>query len=657
MSSSSIASAPPAGEYSEEDYWFLLLSELGSEGGSIEVTSAAAALQETQRSDDAWETMRDDRNRSCIITTGEKEQEDSHNRPQQHGDGILPTTTSTTDTATVERRHGPVDQVEIEDGLRDITRIECMGDYSGMTGVWEESEECISDRIEFIFCNNFEFDGYDYSDYNEGEADSSSRYGNIFKSTIPLALQPTLRLALDYAIRSMNSCRSTAYDTTLMLQRPLRDGLLLLQSTSQLTSADHHSSWMRYPSNVHDNMLFLARHLQATPLRQLVSTSAGGIVHLRDIAVARLAQYIRTNIYLTSLVGCVHESTLFMVDRIQAGVELYSHLIQGDDPAHIHLRAVKDSPDWKHLLLRCSMASLTWRQRQLLEETRDGGSLCDADLKQLMEAQVTDHDRQRIAGISSEFFTSLSSHHHQQQQGTAARRQPLDEIIDPVEEDNRSLDHRLVTRHTSSTSSSNGCFQSGEVIDTELQLSSSSCGGDDDGFQSNVHVHAWLIDAATEGDEDAQYALAKFFTPPSFSEQSFCAICIDRVFSIVAFRHHCRFCGRSVCHEHSPHRRCIYRFGIVQPVRVCSQCVQSIDATHLMDELIWKDLRVSSFLSNRLIPYSHPCVDRGVDKVMRVTDYSLSVAKNALAFNFTAKFALDTLDVLKRYVLSMLQMM
>jgi hypothetical protein len=67
-----------------------------------------------------------------------------------------------------------------------------------------------------------------------------------------------------------------------------------------------------------------------------------------------------------------------------------------------------------------------------------------------------------------------------------------------------------------------------------------------------------------------------------------------------------------------------------------------------MDQLIWKDLRVSSFLGNRLIPYSHPCVDRRVDKVMRVTEYSLSIAKNALAFNFTAKLALDTLDVLKR---------
>ena len=650
MESSSIAAAAPVGEYSDEDYWFLLLSELGSEG-STEVT---AALQESQRSNDDWET-RDDRSKSCnLIINGDEEQKDRC-RPKQLDDGFLHSTSSTTDniTSTVVSRD-PVDVVEIEDGLPDISRIDAYS--SGMTAVWEESDECISDRIEFIFCNNFEFDGYDYSDYNEEgiDADDSSRYGNMFKFTIPLALQPTLRLALDFAIRSINSARSTARDTTLMLQRSLQDGLLQSSSNqlSLLLSSTDHSSWMRYPSSVHDNMLFLARHLQAAPLRQLVSTSAGGIVHLRDIAVAKLAQYIHTNIYLTSLVGCVHESTLFMVDRIQAGVELYAHLMQGDDPAHIHLRTVKDSPDWKHLLLRCSMASLTWRQRQLLEETRDGGSLSAADLKQLMEAQVTDHDRRRIAGISSEFFTSLSLpgdilSEDQQTRRVATKsisrlrggssREPQEEkqqqeTIDRdhvKQEDSRSLDRSPLVRPV-------------EVIDLELQSSS----GGDDGCQSNVH--AWLIDAATEGDEDAQYALAKFFTPPPFNEQSFCAICIDKMFSIISFRHHCRFCGRSVCHEHSPHRRCIYRFGIVQPVRVCSQCVQTIDATHLMDQLIWKDLRVSSFLGNRLIPYSHPCVDRSVDKVMRVTDYSLSIAKNALAFNFTAKLALDTLDVLKR---------
>jgi hypothetical protein len=50
---------------------------------------------------------------------------------------------------------------------------------------------------------------------------------------------------------------------------------------------------------------------------------------------------------------------------------------------------------------------------------------------------------------------------------------------------------------------------------------------------------------------------------------------------------------------------------------VCARCAESIDETHRMDAIIWKDLRISAFLQNRLIPYFHPTVDRGVDKVYR----------------------------------------
>ena len=64
-------------------------------------------------------------------------------------------------------------------------------------------------------------------------------------------------------------------------------------------------------------------------------------------------------------------------------------------------------------------------------------------------------------------------------------------------------------------------------------------------------------------------------------------------------------------------RRCIYRYGLVTPVRVCAQCADSIDETHRMDAIIWRDLRVSAYLRNRLIPYFNPAVDRGIDKVFR----------------------------------------
>jgi hypothetical protein len=64
-------------------------------------------------------------------------------------------------------------------------------------------------------------------------------------------------------------------------------------------------------------------------------------------------------------------------------------------------------------------------------------------------------------------------------------------------------------------------------------------------------------------------------------------------------------------------RRCIYRYGMVTAVRVCQACAESIDETHRMDAILWKDLRISAYLRNKLIPYFNPAVDRGIDKVFR----------------------------------------
>jgi hypothetical protein len=56
---------------------------------------------------------------------------------------------------------------------------------------------------------------------------------------------------------------------------------------------------------------------------------------------------------------------------------------------------------------------------------------------------------------------------------------------------------------------------------------------------------------------------------------------------------------------------------MVTPVRVCQACAESIDETHRMDAILWKDLRISAYLRNKLIPYFNPAVDRGIDKVFR----------------------------------------
>ena len=53
-----------------------------------------------------------------------------------------------------------------------------------------------------------------------------------------------------------------------------------------------------------------------------------------------------------------------------------------------------------------------------------------------------------------------------------------------------------------------------------------------------------------------------------------------------------------------------------------------------------------------LIPYNFNCVDRSVDKIIRVADYSLQVVKSTVSLNYPTKLALNTMDILKRYGLS-----
>ena len=41
----------------------------------------------------------------------------------------------------------------------------------------------------------------------------------------------------------------------------------------------------------------------------------------------------------------------------------------------MHLEKVKNSLKWNHIFLRYSMASLSWKERQLIEETQNEGMM------------------------------------------------------------------------------------------------------------------------------------------------------------------------------------------------------------------------------------------------------------------------------------------
>ncbi|KAJ4708878.1 vacuolar protein sorting-associated protein 27 isoform X1 [Melia azedarach] len=59
--------------------------------------------------------------------------------------------------------------------------------------------------------------------------------------------------------------------------------------------------------------------------------------------------------------------------------------------------------------------------------------------------------------------------------------------------------------------------------------------------------------------------------PPPFQEAARCDVC-KCSFNTFRRRHHCRCCGRTLCHEHSSDQMALPQFGIQTSVRVCADC-------------------------------------------------------------------------------------
>ncbi|XBI90145.1 hypothetical protein VPH35_027835 [Triticum aestivum] len=60
-------------------------------------------------------------------------------------------------------------------------------------------------------------------------------------------------------------------------------------------------------------------------------------------------------------------------------------------------------------------------------------------------------------------------------------------------------------------------------------------------------------------------------TPPPFQESAHCDVC-RCTFSTFRRRHHCRSCGRTLCHEHSSYHMALPQYGIYTDARVCYEC-------------------------------------------------------------------------------------
>lgn len=97
-----------------------------------------------------------------------------------------------------------------------------------------------------------------------------------------------------------------------------------------------------------------------------------------------------------------------------------------------------------------------------------------------------------------------------------------------------------------------------------LHLSRAGSGGLLGRTSSQDLLLDWLRREASRGDEEAQFHLAQLFSPPRFELKTECREC-GEPFGVTRYRHHCRHCGGSFCHEHSWHVHPIPKLGLPTP--------------------------------------------------------------------------------------------
>eukprot|EP00752_Nemacystus_decipiens_P001837 g1772.t1 len=157
----------------------------------------------------------------------------------------------------------------------------------------------------------------------------------------------------------------------------------------------------------------------------------------------------------------------------------------------------------------------------------------------------------------------------------------------------------------------------------------------------------WLRREAEQGDEEAQFHLAQLFSPPRFEMKPECREC-QEPFGVTRYRHHCRHCGGSFCHEHAWHEHPIPKLGLPAAQRVCTPCKHTLELEDWRERVEWRLERVDAYLEDRLIPYFDTGVDTVGDKALRVVDGAIYVAKSA-PLGTAVKVSVEVMDVLMKY--------
>lgn len=137
-----------------------------------------------------------------------------------------------------------------------------------------------------------------------------------------------------------------------------------------------------------------------------ISTLVRTTQQLSVIASYALFQFVKmlqNNYYISSVVGCVSESNAAIQEQLDTIRNILHITLLGEGSVEQkHLRHIQHSMGWEMVFWRYSMSTLTWQQRQLLEETKDNLASDEAKLKE----QLASPDR--IYNMESSFFEIMN---------------------------------------------------------------------------------------------------------------------------------------------------------------------------------------------------------------------------------------------------------
>eukprot|EP00611_Tribonema_gayanum_P020674 TRINITY_DN381_c0_g1_i6.p1 TRINITY_DN381_c0_g1~~TRINITY_DN381_c0_g1_i6.p1 ORF type:complete len:843 (-),score=264.35 TRINITY_DN381_c0_g1_i6:511-2757(-) len=135
---------------------------------------------------------------------------------------------------------------------------------------------------------------------------------------------------------------------------------------------------------------------------------------------------------------------------------------------------------------------------------------------------------------------------------------------------------------------------------------------------------------------------------PALQNADSCNACA-RPFGTQLYRHHCRHCGLSFCHDHSPHYRPLLKFRLRAPQRVCSGCNQQLDLEACVSRMEWRMARCVGYIAESLPPYFETGVESDATKAWRVAGGALFVAKNTPGLGTTFKVSAEVTEVLMKH--------